>query len=172
MRSLGKFYPSLGISHNLIMGLGVSDFVSVGHIVAFLSSHYTFWSRARILKRKSRRLGESRICHSLPLLFLAIRLTRLGAYSVLRRFYSKIITVTRQVVNFGLYALEHYSLVGFETKPFFTSASKLNVGFDEHRLISCVSCMKLFWAGLMCSGDSVLLNIITVTSHGMNFDFI
>ena len=31
-RSLGKFYPSLRISHNLLMGLGVSDFVSVGHI--------------------------------------------------------------------------------------------------------------------------------------------
>ena len=35
MRSLGKFYPSLGISHNLLMGLGVTDFVSVGHIFAF-----------------------------------------------------------------------------------------------------------------------------------------
>ena len=34
-----KFYPSLGISHNLLMGLGVSDFLSVGHIYAFLSSH-------------------------------------------------------------------------------------------------------------------------------------
>ena len=42
-------------------GLGVSDFVSVGHIFAFLSSHYTFSSRARILKCQSRRLGESRI---------------------------------------------------------------------------------------------------------------
>ena len=30
---------SLEISHNLLMGLGVSDFVSVGHIYAFLSSH-------------------------------------------------------------------------------------------------------------------------------------
>ena len=49
--SLGKFYSSLGISHNLlIMGLGVSDFVSVGHIYAFLLSHYTFSSRARILR--------------------------------------------------------------------------------------------------------------------------
>ena len=52
VRSLGKFYPSLGISHNLLMGLGVSDFVSVGHIVAILSSHYTFSSRAQILKRQ------------------------------------------------------------------------------------------------------------------------
>ena len=25
------------------MGLGVSDFVSVGHVVAILSSHYTFF---------------------------------------------------------------------------------------------------------------------------------
>ena len=41
--SLGKFYPSLGISQNFLMGLGVSDFVSVGHIIyAFLLSHYTF----------------------------------------------------------------------------------------------------------------------------------
>ena len=39
MRSHSKFYPSVGISHNLVMGLGVSDFVSVGHIYAFLSSH-------------------------------------------------------------------------------------------------------------------------------------
>ena len=29
-------YPSLGISHNLLMGLGVSDFVSAGHIFARL----------------------------------------------------------------------------------------------------------------------------------------
>ena len=54
MRSLGKFYPSLGISHNLLMGLGVSNFVSIGHIFAFLSSHYTFSSQARILKCPSR----------------------------------------------------------------------------------------------------------------------
>ena len=39
MRSLGKFCPSLGISLNLVMGLGVSEFVSVGHIYAFPSSH-------------------------------------------------------------------------------------------------------------------------------------
>ena len=39
MRSLGKFYLSLRILHNLVMGLGVSDFASVGHIYAFLSSH-------------------------------------------------------------------------------------------------------------------------------------
>ena len=39
--SLGKFYPSLGISQNLLMGLGVSDFVSVGHIYAFLLSRHT-----------------------------------------------------------------------------------------------------------------------------------
>ena len=50
MRSLGKLYPSLGISHNLLMGLGVSDFVSVGHIFAFISSRYTFSSRARNIK--------------------------------------------------------------------------------------------------------------------------
>ena len=50
------------------MGLGVSDSVSVGHIFAFLSSHYTFSSRARILRCQSRRLVESRIYHSPPLL--------------------------------------------------------------------------------------------------------
>ena len=38
------------------MGLGVSDFVSIGHIFAFLSSHYTFSSQARILKCPSRRV--------------------------------------------------------------------------------------------------------------------
>ena len=38
MRSLSKFYPSLEISHNLLMGLGVSDFVSVSHIFAILSN--------------------------------------------------------------------------------------------------------------------------------------
>ena len=43
MISLGKFYSSLGISHNLVMGLGISDFVSVGHIFAFLSSQYTLF---------------------------------------------------------------------------------------------------------------------------------
>ena len=37
IRSLGKFYPSLGISHNLVIGLGVSDFMSVGHIIIFFS---------------------------------------------------------------------------------------------------------------------------------------
>ena len=46
MRSLDKLYPSLEISHNLLIVLGVSDFVSVSHIFAFLSSHYTFLSRA------------------------------------------------------------------------------------------------------------------------------
>ena len=49
--SLGKFYPSLGILQNLLMGLRVSDFVSVGHIhvhvYAFLLSHYTFLSRCQ-----------------------------------------------------------------------------------------------------------------------------
>ena len=35
MRSLGKFYPSLEISQNVLMGLGVSDFVSVAHIICF-----------------------------------------------------------------------------------------------------------------------------------------
>ena len=67
MRSLSKFHPSLEISHNLLMGLGVSDFVSVSHIYAFLSSHYTFPSRSRILKCQSRRLGDARIYHSPPL---------------------------------------------------------------------------------------------------------
>ena len=62
MRSVGKFYPSLRISHNLLMGLGVSDFVSVSHIFAFLSSHYTFSSWAQILKNV--RYGKSRIYHS------------------------------------------------------------------------------------------------------------
>ena len=49
--------------HNLVMGLGVSDFVFVGHIYAFLSSHQTFPSRSRILKCQSR-LG---FYHSPPL---------------------------------------------------------------------------------------------------------
>ena len=62
--SLGKFYPSLRISQNQLMGLRVSDFVSVGHIYAFLSSHYTFSSQARILRCQSRCLGESWIYHS------------------------------------------------------------------------------------------------------------
>ena len=57
----GKFYTSLGISQNFVKDLGVSDFVSVGHIYAFLLKHYTFSSRARILRCQSRRLGESRI---------------------------------------------------------------------------------------------------------------
>ena len=35
--SLGKFYPSLGILQNLLMGLRVSDFVSVGHIIMCFS---------------------------------------------------------------------------------------------------------------------------------------
>ena len=61
IESLGKFYPSFGISQNFLMGLGVSDFVYVGHIYAFLLSHYTFSYRARILRCQSRRLGESRI---------------------------------------------------------------------------------------------------------------
>ena len=67
-RSLGKFefYPSLGISAQL-MGLEVSDFVSVGHIFSFLLSHNTFSSQARILRCQSQRLGESRIYHSPPL---------------------------------------------------------------------------------------------------------
>ena len=43
MRSLGKFYSSLGISHNLLMGLGAPESVSVGHIFACLSSHYIFF---------------------------------------------------------------------------------------------------------------------------------
>ena len=68
MRSLGKF---LFKSRNLVQptnGLGVSDFVSVGHMFAFLSSHYTFSTRSRILRchGQSRRLGESRIYHSPP----------------------------------------------------------------------------------------------------------
>ena len=42
MKSLGKFYPSLEISHNLLMDLGVSDFVSVGHIYAFLIRSLNF----------------------------------------------------------------------------------------------------------------------------------
>ena len=37
MRSLGKFNASLEISHNLLMGLGVSDFVSVSHIIICFS---------------------------------------------------------------------------------------------------------------------------------------
>ena len=64
-----QILPKSRISHNLQMGLGISDFVSVGHIFAFLSSRYTFSSRSRILKCQSRRLGESRIYHSPPLLF-------------------------------------------------------------------------------------------------------
>ena len=68
--SLGKFYPSLGISQKFLMSLGVSDFVSVSHIFAFLLSHYTFSSRAPILRCQSQRLGKSRIYHS-PLLYLS-----------------------------------------------------------------------------------------------------
>ena len=49
----GQILPSLRILHNLLMGLGVSDFGSVGHIFAFLSSHCIFSSRTRILKRQS-----------------------------------------------------------------------------------------------------------------------
>ena len=60
---------SLGILHNLlIVGLGVSDFVSVGRVFAFLSSHYTFSSRAQILKCQSRHLGKSQIYHLPPLI--------------------------------------------------------------------------------------------------------
>ena len=66
-----QILPSLRISHNLLMGLGVSDFVSVGHIFAFLSSQYTFSSRAQILKCQSLRLGESQIYH-LPPPFLGL----------------------------------------------------------------------------------------------------
>ena len=50
-----------------LMGLGVSDFMSVGHIFAFLSSHHTFSSRAQILKCQSWCLGEYRIYHLPPL---------------------------------------------------------------------------------------------------------
>ena len=82
MRSHGKFCSTFGISHHLLKGLGVSNFVSVGHIFAFLSSHYTFSSRARILKRQSRRLGESRIYHSPPLLYLVCEASLKNGYSV------------------------------------------------------------------------------------------
>ena len=58
MRSLGKFYPGLKISYNLLMGLGVSDFLSVGHIFAFLSSHNTFSSWPRILKCQPRQVSD------------------------------------------------------------------------------------------------------------------
>ena len=44
------------ISQNFLMGVGVSDFVSVGHIYA----------RARILSCQSQCLSESRIYHSPP----------------------------------------------------------------------------------------------------------
>ena len=64
---MGNGPLSLGISHNLLMGLGISDFESVGHIFAFLSSHYTFSSRTRILRCQSWCLGESRIYYSPPL---------------------------------------------------------------------------------------------------------
>ena len=36
IESLGKFYPSLGISQNFIKGLGVSDLVSVGHTYIYM----------------------------------------------------------------------------------------------------------------------------------------
>ena len=49
------------------MGLRVLDFVSVGHIFAFLSSHYTFSSWARILRCQSQHLDESRIYYLPPL---------------------------------------------------------------------------------------------------------
>ena len=38
--SLDKFYPSLGILQNLLMGLGVSDFVSVSHILFVSGSDF------------------------------------------------------------------------------------------------------------------------------------
>ena len=63
IKSLSKFYPSLGISHNFVKGLGVSDFVSVDHIYAFLLSHYIFSSWARILRCQSRRVSDFTICH-------------------------------------------------------------------------------------------------------------
>ena len=58
MRILGKFYPSLEMSHNQLMGLGVSDFVFVCHIFAFLSSCYTFSSQAQILKCQSQLVSD------------------------------------------------------------------------------------------------------------------
>ena len=60
--------PLTGASDHKLNLNGVSDFVSVGHIFAFLSSHYTFSSRAQILKCQSQHLGESRIYHSPPLI--------------------------------------------------------------------------------------------------------
>ena len=65
-RSLGKFYLSLEISQNLLMGLGVSDFVSVGHIFAFLSSNDTFFVSGSDFKMPvsaSRRVSDFTIRH-------------------------------------------------------------------------------------------------------------
>ena len=87
--SLGKFYPSLGISQNFIMGLRVSDLVSVGHIYAFLLSHYTFSSRARILRCQSWHLGESRI---LPFATPIIIILHCKIYRLYKKFFLSIIT--------------------------------------------------------------------------------
>ena len=69
---LCKFYPSLGISLNLLMGLGVSDFVSFGRILLFYQVITLFHLGLRFLKFQSRHLGESQIYH-LPPLILAKR---------------------------------------------------------------------------------------------------
>ena len=63
IESLSKFYPSFRISQNFLMGLRVSDFVSVSHIYAFLLSHYTFSPQAQILRCQSQRV----IYHSPPI---------------------------------------------------------------------------------------------------------
>ena len=68
---------------NILMGLGLSDLVFVGHIFAFLSGRYTFSSQAQILKCQSRHLSKSRIYHSPPLLYHHIYMYHLQCHHLL-----------------------------------------------------------------------------------------
>ena len=52
----GSDYPGGGYFRVKRIGMTVSDFVSVSHIFAFLSSHYTFSSWTRILRCQSWRV--------------------------------------------------------------------------------------------------------------------
>ena len=62
--NLGKLYPSLGISQNLLMGLGVSDFASVGHTIFFSVKSLKFSVSVSDFKTP---VSASRIYHSPPL---------------------------------------------------------------------------------------------------------
>ena len=98
-----KFYPSLGISHNLLKGLGISDFVSVGHIFAFLSSHYTFSSRARILKRQSRRVSNLPFATPYIILWLKIDFKGLPVLMYAQFFVKNVCRCTCKHVIFKWY---------------------------------------------------------------------